>query len=241
MLKDFTKETFDIIIQAGQSNACGRGFGKASKPYQATYKVWYMEQDFTFCIARELVVGNEIVSDFSLSFAEEYIRNNHLKNGRKLLILRTAVGGTCFSGGHWGLTDNLYLQMIEMAKIALDLNPANKIAAMLWHQGENDAVNNVTYEYYHEHLTKLINSVRETFGNIPFIAGNFVQDEWMNDYLESAANIIRVQREVCSAFVETDGLQSNKILGNNDTVHFCREALHQLGVRYYNAFAELEE
>ena len=33
MLKDFTKEKFDIIIQAGQSNADGTGFGNTDEPY----------------------------------------------------------------------------------------------------------------------------------------------------------------------------------------------------------------
>ena len=143
------------------------------------------------------------------------------------------------------MKDVLYLQMMEMTKTALELNPVNKLVALLWHQGENDVVNDVTYEYYYENLTKLINSVRETFGEIPFIAGNFVLDDWMKDYPIGCVNVIKAQRDICAgigkaAFVETDGLESNKINGNNDTVHFCREALNQLGIRYFNAYNSIK-
>lgn len=34
MLKDFSEEKFDIIIQAGQSNSEGYGFGKVEGPYE---------------------------------------------------------------------------------------------------------------------------------------------------------------------------------------------------------------
>ena len=44
MLKDFTKEKFDIIIQAGQSNAEGYGFGPASEPYTPCDKVYYLKR-----------------------------------------------------------------------------------------------------------------------------------------------------------------------------------------------------
>ena len=33
MLHDFTKDKFDIIIQAGQSNAEGAGLGSVEEPY----------------------------------------------------------------------------------------------------------------------------------------------------------------------------------------------------------------
>ena len=47
MLKDFTKERFDIFIQAGQSNSEGYGFGPAEHPYEPSEQVWYMNGDFT--------------------------------------------------------------------------------------------------------------------------------------------------------------------------------------------------
>ena len=92
MLKDFTKEAFDVIIQAGQSNAEGCGLGPVDVPYQTTVKIWAMEQNGTIGVAAERVCGNEICSNFALSFADEYVKAGFLKEGRRVLILRTAVG-----------------------------------------------------------------------------------------------------------------------------------------------------
>ena len=246
MLKDFSKDEFDIIIQAGQSNSEGCGVGIAEKPFTPNGDVWYLNNDFTISPARELVVGNEIVSNFSLSFAEEYIGRGRLKNGRKLLIVRAAVGGTGFSDKRWGIDDDLFLRMMEMTKTALSLNPKNRLAALLWHQGETDALNGVTHKGYVANLTTLINRVRETFDcrDLPFIAADFVS-EWKNDNLQVCIPIIQAIKEVCAndghaRFFETSDLQSNnQRTGNGDTIHFCREALNILGVRYFNAYCEI--
>ena len=66
MLRDFTAERFDIIIQAGQSNADGTGFGPTADPWVPTEDVWYLNGDFTVTLATEAVNGNEIQSNFSL-------------------------------------------------------------------------------------------------------------------------------------------------------------------------------
>ncbi len=73
MLKDFTKENFDILIQAGQSNSEGHSFGPADAPYEPNDLVWYLNGDFTISMAAEKVNGNEIQGNCGLSFAREYL------------------------------------------------------------------------------------------------------------------------------------------------------------------------
>ncbi len=109
MLKNFSDESFDIIIQAGQSNSDGTGYGNAENPFVPNDDVWYLNSNFTITQACELAEGNLIRSNFSLSFARKYIKNGLLKNGRKLLIIRAAVGGTGFRDKRWGLSDDLFL------------------------------------------------------------------------------------------------------------------------------------
>jgi len=101
VLKNFTEESFDIIIQAGQSNSEGSGFGSATKPYIVNDKVWYLNNNYTISLACEIVDGNKIRSNYSLSFADEYINSGMLKDNRKLLILRTSIGGTGFLDNRW--------------------------------------------------------------------------------------------------------------------------------------------
>jgi len=45
MLKDFSKEKFDILIQAGQSNSQGWGFGAVAAPYVPNGDAWYLNPD----------------------------------------------------------------------------------------------------------------------------------------------------------------------------------------------------
>ena len=252
MLHDFTKDEFDIVIQAGQSNSEGCGFGYTDEPYEPDWRVWYLNQDRTISLASERVANNGIQSNFSLSFAREYIRAGRLAEGRKLLIVRSAVGGTGFLDNHWKLSDDLYLQMTDMVRTALSLNPSNRLVALLWHQGETDAICNATYEQHYGHLTDLIKNTRNNFAvpDLPFVAGDFVH-HWRDIYAEICAPVLKAIRDVCAdcrhgGFVETDGLESNSQNGvkhpfgwEDDSIHFSRDALYELGKRYFAEFEKI--
>ena len=251
MLKDFTKEKFDIIIQAGQSNSEGYGVGPVDEPYQPRDDVWYLNGDFTISPAAERVTGNEIHGTFALPFAADYINAGLLKEGRKLLILRTAEGGTGFLTGERGMSDRLYLRMMKMIRTALDMNPENRLVCMLWHQGENEVEKKASFDVHYENLSTLVRSVQDEFNahDVPFIAGDFVQG-WKAINEEACVPVVEAGRAVCKeckrgAFVETDGLKSNidellrKTCGWEDPIHFSRKSLYTLGKRYFDAFAEL--
>jgi hypothetical protein len=57
--------------------------------------------------------------------------------------------------------------------------------------------------------------------------------------------VIDAMKEVCETignakFVYTDDLQSNdQVLHNEDTIHFCRESINELGLKYYKAYTEI--
>ena len=252
MLRDFTKEKFDIFIQAGQSNSEGYGFGPTDEPYQPSDRVWYLRPNMTVSVAVEKVTGNGIQSNFGLSFAREYMKAGRLANGRNILIIRAAVGGTGFLDNHWKLTDDLYLKMLDMIDTALSLNPENRLVALLWHQGETDAMLGATYEQHYGNLSALINGVRDKFDyqELPFIAGDFVH-QWKDANEEISTPVLDAIRAVCHdlancGFVETDGLQSNlqgtfeHPLGwHHDAVHFSRASIYELGIRYFKKFTEI--
>ena len=68
MLKDFTQEKFDIIVQAGQSNSEGYGVGPTGHTYNPNDKVYFLNRDFTISMAAESVRGNEIDRQFCHTF-----------------------------------------------------------------------------------------------------------------------------------------------------------------------------
>lgn len=253
MLKDFTKEAFDIFIQAGQSNSEGYGFGEVENPYKPCEEVYYLTREFMIERAREQLTENKAQSNFGLPFVREYIERGMLKEGRKILIIRAAAGGTGFIDKRWGMKDDLYLRMIEMIKTALELNPENRLVALLWHQGETDAQKGASYDTHYNNLKNLVLSVRETFGahDLPFIAGDFVH-HWKNENIELCEPIINAIKAVCaectpSAFVESDGLCSNleelgyNPLGWTDKIHFSRVAIYKLAKRYFDAFVKIND
>ena len=249
-LKMSDKNIYDIIIQAGQSNSEGCGLGAVEREFVPRKDILYMNRDFSVSQAYEredAAFGK--VNEYALSFCEEYIKEGKLKKGRKLLVLRSAVGGTGFADKRWGLKDDLYLTMTEMIKKALLLNPENKLVAFLWHQGETDASYRASYDAHYQNIKNLVGSVRDTFKvpALPFACGDFVQ-EWKNsgaDVTGVCEPVILALRDYCkktknARFVESDGLTSNHEAGvNDDIIHFSRNALFLFGIRYYEALKEL--
>lgn len=246
MIRDFSKEEFDIVVQAGQSNAYGCGLGPVAEPFTPSGDIFYLNNDFSVSMAQEEVWGNDAVGNFSLSFAVRYIQDGRLAPGRRLLILRTAIGGTGFLDNRWGLQDDLYIKMMEMIRTALELNGANRLVALLWHQGETDAMLGAGRELHTRNLSTLVDTVRNAFGyaDLPFVAGDFVY-HWRNENLEPCLPVIDAMKDVCRSignarFVETSELESNdQKVGNNDTIHFCREAIYRLGTKYYEAYCDI--
>ena len=264
MFMEIKNMKFDIIIQAGQSNAEGLGVGPVSAEYMPilsgnvyyleaektvehlpeTVRVTYADTPFIITPAKERGSEQNPVGDFAMSFGEAYVKGN-LQNDRKLLIVRAAIGGTGFVKKQWGLEDQVYLKMIELADYALSINEENRIVGVLWHQGECDAFEKNEPNVFKQQLASLIQDIRKRYGkNLPFIAGDFVS-EWKQKNISDCEPIVEKIREVLretghSAFIETsDLLSNNQKNGNGDDIHFCREALCILGCRYYDAFREI--
>jgi len=235
---------YDIILQAGQSNSEGCGFGFVERPFIPDERILYYNSDFTISKAEEANWDGETICNLSLSFARRYLDEGLLSDSRKLLIIRAAVGGTGFLDGRWGLNDDLYLRMIEMTKGALATDRAgNRLVAFLWHQGESDAGLNASFETHYNNLSTLLKTVRGLFDceTLPFIAGDFVND-WKSANLAICEPVVAAIRAVCdemspAAFVETADLTSNaQTNGGDDDIHFCRKSLMTLGERYFEAF-----
>jgi hypothetical protein len=248
VLKDFSQECFDVIIQAGQSNAEGYGQGKATEPFAQDGRIWYLNRDFTVSQAAERVWGNEPVTDFSLAFATEYIKASLLPEDRKVLIIRAAVGGTGFLDHRWGAEDYLNVNMLALIRTAKELNPKNRFVCFLWHQGETDAELGASFDTHYTNLRALVNRVRAAAdrNDLPYISGNFVP-HWRDQNAEKCEPVIRAMRTLCTdltnaAFVESEGLLSNdQKISNNDKIHFCRDSLNVFGIRYFEAFQGIEK
>jgi hypothetical protein len=263
---DYKNQAFDIIIEGGQSNASGSGWGEVENEYILDEDILYLtiekktsegikdgiwslfleysENPLQISVASECDSDGRKIGDFALTFAKSY-KEKYLTSGRKILIIRAGVGGTGFMRKHWGVGDLVYEKMIQAIDYALSLNHENKLIAFLWHQGEHDAFEGNIPNVFATQLTEMLNSVRERYNasGLPFISGDFV-NEWKTQNIEICEPIVAKIKEVTALangeFVETsDLLSNNQKNGGGDGIHFCRDALHELGRRYFSAYEKI--
>ena len=271
IIADAYQKPCDIIIIAGQSNAAGYGRGDTERPFEPDPRIWRMddradahhikgEDGKTVFHCPE---GTEIDVDvaeeypdgeggkrgcFAWSFARAYLESGTLSEGRSLLVVMAAVGGTGFARREWGIEDAvLYRRLCRMTDTALSLHRGNRIVAILWHQGECDAseLPDLTleerYTRHRDNLTEMFTAYRTRYAlrDVPVIAGEFCHD-WQSLLPEKCDAVIRAMREVCDAVVPTSDLQSNRAAtGNDDGIHFSRDAQYRLGLRYFDAYVAL--
>ena len=277
MKTDFSKTVFDIIVIAGQSNAEGNGVSLEGKPFVMpdAYEIIdknkygmklkedgsYDSLDFVYpveTIIRELQErindsGSAYCSDLSLSFVEQYKKSRFYSPERKILVIKTAYGGSGFAFDQQGVGNPLYKRTIDMINVGLSLNKENRIVALLWHQGEHDAFENAQfsyeerYEYYYSNLLKQFLGFREVYKqfDFPIITGGLCRD-WKKRYMIQSEAVEKATIDVCNkignaAFVIASDLPSNEeAIHNGDLDHFCKKSILILGERYFDAFANLK-
>lgn len=274
MFEEYKNQKFDIVVIMGQSNASGSGLGKKEDAYKPNPDIFTLNNSYTAEV-KGTGYGNEYLDmkfsddyyievaredekegdlgykgNLAYSFCEEYYKND-LEKDRKILIVKAAIGGTGFSKNHWGVGDVLYERTIKLTRMALDLNPQNRLVAFLWHQGEHDTFENAhfndkeRYDFYYAKLSAMLKGLRKEFGLVPFIAAGFTK-YWINDYknqckaVYDATEKVFAENQDCAFIKDTLDLRcNNDILGNKDIVHFCKKDLYELGRRYYKTWKNM--
>ncbi len=271
MLLNTFSGKLDIIVLAGQSNAEGYGLGPCENEYKPTPMILAMRdtdnqgyvvnektkgtfnitmpRDYLIGLAEERCSTSGKIGNLGVYFARKYLEN--IESDRRVLLIQCAVGATGFAKGNWGLGSVLYERMVEMCSLALGMNSENRLVAVLWHQGEHDAIfrPNLTDEErertHYNDLSGMLNDFRARFGICPFIMGGFT-DDWRNSWDKSRV-IMSAEESIVSSFptvgfVNAEGLKTNNgELGNGDLFHFSRNSLYMLGERYYDVYELLSK
>lgn len=258
-----TSKGYDIILIAGQSNATGTGCCIIESDLETHSNIKQLgrgDKDLQVIPAKEPLhsfayqaAKQANLSGFGLTFAKLY-QKYILKSERKILIINSALGGSGFLGKlNWQAPNGtLYQDAIRRVKYALQLNKDenyhNKVAVILWHQGESDAMsNNVNYL---QDLSKMIHSMRQDLGDtdqtIPFLLGQLVpawqETEGAVHKQDILKAISQVTRELPNTYeVSTANLKSNREMGINDPIHFSGPSLKILGRRYFNTFVKAKK
>ena len=248
--KDNYEDKIPCIICIGQSNADGRvpldSLPDNIKLPLTRCMVSFRTSDGNFVplTKQNFLVGNKSC------FAFDLIVYNQLCNVEKqtLYVIKHTLGGTSIdkegrSNFHWtadyndldSLEQSLFYKFESQFKACKrKYGKQLDVRAVLWHQGEGDAVNDVVAARYYENLKKLVASVRKLCRNkkLPFITGTIShQSSQYNVLIENAQKQLA---EEDSHFYLVD-MSKGTLL---DPYHFDAKSTVYLGESVYNLLIE---
>ena len=235
------KSDFHIFVLAGQSNMSGRGTLTDANRVP-NERVLVMSKDGTWREAVEPFHWEKpraCAAGLSASFARAYADAHP---GVTVGLVPVAYGGSPIR--RWQPGNVHYTNAVHYAKIAMK---DGVIKGLLWHQGESDAFKTASVAAYMPSFTNAITQLRRELGaeGVPFLAGElgpYLKD-WRDKkrpniyWREINAEIAKgVALMPCAAVVPSEGLYDVK----RDRIHFETPALRKFGLRYWDAYRELE-
>lgn len=170
------------------------------------------------------------------SFAEAYAADHP---GVEVGLIPCADGGTTIN--QWLPGTRLFDHAVFQAKLAAR---SSTIVAILWHQGESDSLND-RYLVHGKKLELVLNSIRKELDlwDVPVLIGGL--GDFLTEYKEgSHGQWPRINREmeaVAGADPMMDYVPAEGLGHNGDFLHFNAAALHEFGLRYYEAFRKRED
>ncbi len=170
------------------------------------------------------------------SFAEKYAATHGVDVG----LIPCADGGSQIA--RWAPGSLLFDNAVYQARLAMR---TSHIVGILWHQGESDCYDN-RYLTYQQSLSVMLTELRKELNlwDVPLLLGGLGdyldqyegahdQMQWrlINQHIQAVAD-----SDPMYGFVPADGLTPNP-----DNLHFSAAALHEFGLRYYEAFEKLHD
>ncbi len=219
------------VLLVGQSNMAGRGYlDDVPKIYNEKIEVL---RNGRFQMMVEPIhndrptVGVGLASSFALAWTAEY--------EEKLGLIPCAEGASSID--EWDINGPLFRHAVNEAKFAQE---SSEIIAILWHQGESDALEN-RYETYNNKLTKVIKELKNNLGlkDIPVIIGGLPDFLGKSGFGQSAVQYQEINDELvkyCHENENTYFVNTDKLTANIDGIHLDAKSQRIFGIRYYNAF-----
>lgn len=173
-----------------------------------------------------------------MSFAKQRLR---LNDGiEEITYINTGIGGTGYVNGVWNVGDVGYNITINRAKEFLYKNPDYRLAGILAHGGETDAVPTASLAF-ESNIISMINGFRKDFGyTVPFVVGTMVST-WIGNDVDRL-RVDAVHRNI-SNLVPVAGVVDLSDLSTpadlTDELHYNGKSLREAGKRYADVLQEL--
>ena len=236
-IKAPSKSNTWVFVLAGQSNMSGSGNAPIEEIDRFTHPriITYTQANRIEKAKAPLhYIGNESGLDCGISFARELMK--HIPDSVNILLLPCAVGGSSIS--QWiGDSTHLGVKLLSNMKRMIQVGDSlGEIKAILWHQGENDATEDLI-PFYTSRLTILTNLFRTIAANpnLPILMGELGSysdhpNEWhaINQSIYDYA-----KTDYWCKIVPTNDLQCLP-----DKIHFNSAGQRTLGMRYAQLYID---
>jgi hypothetical protein len=221
----------DIFLLAGQSNSANSGGEKMKSQTGMVMalgkKKWHIAHD-----PQPLATGKG--GSPWAPMGDQLVKIWHHPIG----LVSVGVGGSAV--GEWDPESGQYYPRMQEA---LNRLKPHGLRAVLWHQGESDAVAGTSVDVYKRTLLKVITQSRADWGEmLSWIVAraSFVPDETVPKV--NFQQVRTAQTEVCAEEKVYPGPDTDDLLGNrwrHDLLHFGREGLPEHGRRWAQVILDL--
>ena len=229
-------ENFHLFLLAGQSNMAGRG--EVSKEDRKTHpRVLTLNRDGAWVPARDPIhfdkrgAGVGPGRAFGIALAEA---NPDITVG----LIPCATGGSPISvwepGKIWSQTNTYPYD--DAIRRTLRATKNGTLKAILWHQGEGDA-NEELADNYEAALRNLLKRFRVDLDNphLPIFIGQlgqFAKRPWTDSY----RIVDHAHQDVAAEDTHVLFVSSNGLTSESDNIHFNAPSMRTLGQRYAQAY-----
>lgn len=229
------KENVWVFILAGQSNMAGRAYVEV-KDTIPNNRILSINKKGELILAKEpLHFYEPKLSGLScgLSFGNELL--NHIPESISIVLIPTAIGGSSIN--QW-ICDSTYrgVSLLSNFKEKVEIGKSvGRIKGILWHQGENDAINDEMIEIYKDQLRKLFIMFRDETENsaLPIFIGELGSFSKTDKNWQAINKQIREYETIDSnAYV----IKTNDLKDKGDQLHFNSESQRILGKRFAEKF-----
>ena len=226
------------FIMLGQSNMAGRGdFGEV--PEIVNPNCFMLRNGRFIPMSEPINPDRKIWGDFhsgvglAASFADEFAKNF----GENVGLIPCADGGTYIS--EWQPGEVLFDNAVNQAKLA---QRSSEIVGILFHQGENDSIDEDDVKKYAKRFKNTIDTLKKELhlsNDIPVIIGalgDFVGD-YQGGKLKHFKEINKILSELSAeygVFVSAEGLTCKE-----DGIHFNSTSYREFGKRYFDAYLQI--
>lgn len=218
---------YDIVLCVGQSNMVGKGTIEAqdsnSQAWLWNNSGWEKADGYVNRYSNIIPYQGNTLS-LTNSFGKEAAkRHRHPYTG---LVANSREATTVYDWNH-----GLIGYGITRANAALTANPGSKISAVLYHQGESDALNNSAT--WLSEFAGIRAQIDSGLGyNVPILVGGISND--IAYYIPMNAIIAQCESLHDCYFISSVGLTTF------DTVHFDSASCREFGLRYYAKYEQVK-